>query len=106
MKRGQTHLFLRQTDSRPDCLSMARRSRVVIAGAPHHVTQRGNNRQAVFLSPDDQQHYLELLGWHAERCGLRILAYCRMTNHVHLIAVPERAEERALQGQLFVLALG
>ena len=69
---------------------MPRRARVVIPGVPHHVTQRGNNRQPVFDSPDDRRRYLELLGRHAERCGARLLAYCLMTNHVHLIAVPDR----------------
>ncbi len=74
---------------------MPRRARVVIADVPHHVTQRGNNRQQVFLSPDDHYRYLQLLRGHADRCGLRILGYCLMTNHVHLIAVPEKGESLA-----------
>lgn len=73
---------------------MPRLSRVVIPGAPHHITQRGNNRQPVFFSADDRRFYLELLGLHAERSGVRILGYCLMTNHVHLVAVPE--EETSL----------
>jgi putative transposase len=74
---------------------MPRRPRIVIPGAPHHVTQRGNNRQPVFLSPDDRRLYLELLGRHAGRCGARVLAYCLMTNHVHLVAVPEQEDSLA-----------
>ena len=74
---------------------MPRRPRVVIPGVPHHVTQRGNNRQPVFHSPDDCRRYLELLGRHAERSGAQVLAYCLMTNHMHLVAVPERADSLA-----------
>ncbi len=68
---------------------MPRRPRVVIPGVPHHITQRGNNRQAVFSSPRDCRSYLDLLARHASRYNARILGYCLMTNHVHLIAVPE-----------------
>jgi putative transposase len=68
---------------------MPRRPRVVIAGVPHHVTQRGNNRACVFFAPEDYRRYLELLCRHALRHGTRILGYCLMSNHVHLIAVPQ-----------------
>ena len=37
---------------------MARMARVVAAGVPHHITQRGNNRQDVFLLDDDRRFYL------------------------------------------------
>ena len=69
---------------------MPRRSRVVVPETPRHITQRGNNRQPVFFSPADYPRYLQILGKHAVRSGLRLLGYCLMTNHVHLIAVPER----------------
>ncbi|MCE5310109.1 MAG: transposase, partial [Acidobacteriales bacterium] len=68
---------------------MPRRPRVVVPGVAHHVTQRGNNRQQVFFSADDYRRYLDLLGRHAADCGTRLLAYCLMTNHVPLLAVPE-----------------
>ena len=40
---------------------MPRRGRIVIPDVPHHVTQRGSNRQDVFFVPDDRKMYLELL---------------------------------------------
>ena len=43
----------------------------------------------MFFSADDRRFYLELLSLDAERSGVRILGYCSMTNHVHLVAVPE-----------------
>jgi putative transposase len=68
---------------------MPRRPRVVIPGVAHHVTQRGNNRQPVFFCSDDRLHYLDLLARHSRNHRVRILGYCLMTNHVHLIAIPE-----------------
>lgn len=67
---------------------MPRRPRVVIPGLPHHITQRGNNRQAVFQSFKDRRLYLSLLIRHAVHYEMQILGYCLMTNHVHLIAAP------------------
>ncbi len=67
---------------------MPRVARIVVPGWPHHVTQRGNNRQDVFFVDDDRRVYLKLLKEQAEVYGLAVLGYCLMTNHVHLVAVP------------------
>ena len=32
---------------------MPRTARIVIAGYPHHIIQRGHNRQVIFASEDD-----------------------------------------------------
>jgi len=69
---------------------MGRIARVVAPGVPHHITQRGNARQVVFDDARDRRVYLELLRSHADKFQLRIWAWCLMSNHVHLIAVPER----------------
>ncbi|MEQ1948669.1 MAG: transposase [Bryobacteraceae bacterium] len=55
----------------------------------HHVTQRGNARRDVFFSLQDRQVYLGLLQEYSQHYRLRILGYCIMTNHVHLVVVPE-----------------
>ena len=68
---------------------MPRIARVSIAGVPHHVTQRGNYRQAVFEDDKDRAVYLEFLKVYKERYGLDIWAWCLMDNHVHLVAVPK-----------------
>lgn len=73
---------------------MPRVARIVIPGMPHHVTQRGNNRQDVFFVDDDRRVYLELLKKQSVEHGLRVLGYCLMTNHVHLVVVPR--EEQSL----------
>jgi len=46
------------------------------------------------LAEEDRRVYLELLQEQAQKYGLEILAYCLMTNHVHLVAIPH--EEEAL----------
>jgi REP-associated tyrosine transposase len=69
---------------------MPRMARIVIPELAHHVTQRGNGRREVFFSPQDRQVYLGLLREYSVHYQLRILGYCLMTNHVHLVVVPER----------------
>jgi putative transposase len=68
---------------------MPREPRVVATGLPHHITQRGNARQDVFITEALRSAYLELLSEHAAANRLRILSYCLMTNHVHIVALPE-----------------
>jgi len=63
-------------------------ARVVAVGVPHHVTQRGNNRQQVFFSDQQRRVYLALLSEQAARNQLTILGYCLMPNHVHAVVVP------------------
>ena len=67
---------------------MPRLPRTVFANIPHHITQRGNRREDVFFDEDDYQTYLEWLQYYSQKYGLEILAYCLMTNHIHLVAVP------------------
>ena len=71
---------------------MARIARVIAAGIPHHVTQRGNRRMATFFRDEDYHAYLALMDEWCRKCGVEIWAYCLMLNHVHLVAVPETEE--------------
>jgi putative transposase len=50
---------------------MSRIARVTVPGFPHHVTQRGNRRMAVFAEPSDYRLYLDLM---AERCAAHDVA--------------------------------
>ena len=68
---------------------MARIARVVAPGIPHHITQRGNRRLDTFFSEADYREYLYLMAEWCNRCKVQVWSYCLMTNHVHLIAVPE-----------------
>lgn len=77
---------------------MPRLARTVFAKVPHHITQRGNRREDVFFVDKDYQTYLEWLHHYSKKHQLEILAYCLMTNHIHLVVVPEN--ESSLQQAL------
>ena len=65
-------------------------------GLPYHITQRGTNRQRVFFTAADRSLYLRLIRENQAEAGVRILAYCLMTNHVHFVAIPEREDSLAV----------
>jgi putative transposase len=58
----------------------------------YHVTQRGTNHQRVFFSASDRAAYLRLLQRNLAPAETRVLAWCLMTNHVHLVLVPGRED--------------
>ena len=74
---------------------MPRIARIVAEGVPHHITQRGNGRQNVFDDAQDHHVYLRLSREYTREHGLRIWAWCLMSNHVHLLAVPQRSDSLA-----------
>ena len=67
---------------------MPRIPRPVAPGIPHHVTQRGNRREAVFFADSDRAAYLACLAEHCVKNAVEVLGYCLMPNHVHLVVVP------------------
>lgn len=79
---------------------MPRIARAVAVGFPHHVIQRGNNRDIVFFKKQDRHAYLELLQKYSSKWGCAVLAYCLMDNHVHLLMRPTREESlyKMMQG--------
>jgi putative transposase len=74
---------------------MARFARAVAVGFPYHVTHRGNRREDIFFCDEDRWRYLRLLREYSAANGLEIWAYCLMSNHVHLLAVPARPDALA-----------
>jgi len=67
---------------------MARKSRFKIAGVAQLITQRGNNKQAVFFSEQDYQYYLKILNEAAMQKECQIHAFVLMTNRIHILATP------------------
>jgi putative transposase len=78
---------------------MARHGRFFLPDQPLHVSQRGNDRSAIFFDIEDYEHYRHWLAEAAAEYGSLIHASVLMTNHVHLLVTPERAESlpRAVQ---------
>jgi putative transposase len=71
---------------------MARLPRLTVPGYPHHIIQRGNNRQAIFDGSADYEALLAMLDENAREFGVAIHAYVLMSNHFHLLATPETTE--------------
>lgn len=67
---------------------MARLARVVAAGHPHLVTQRGNRGQKVFFADSDYELYRSLLAEGCRRARAELWAYALLPDRVHLILVP------------------
>lgn len=68
---------------------MARLPRLTVPGYPHHIIQRGNNRQAIFAGAADYELLLGLLDEHARKHSVAMHSYVLMSNHFHLLATPE-----------------
>lgn len=68
---------------------MARLPRLTVPGYPHHVIQRGNNRQPIFMTDADRRVLLSLWAEYAEKFQVSVHAYVLMSNHFHLLATPQ-----------------
>lgn len=64
---------------------MARRPRLFASGLLYHVIVRGNQRRKTFRTAEDYQAYLKRVASYQKKYGVRILAYCLMPNHAHLL---------------------
>ncbi|RYX94317.1 MAG: transposase [Comamonadaceae bacterium] len=73
---------------------MARLPRLSLPGQPHHVLQRGNNRQPIFACVADQQFLVDLLHENARHFDVAVHAYVLMPNHFHLLLTP--ADDKGL----------
>ena len=71
---------------------MARLPRLTLPGYPHHVIQRGNNRQPIFAHTADYQRLLDLLDDNARQFEVAIHAYVLMSNHFHLLVTPQTSD--------------
>ncbi|MEO1945288.1 MAG: transposase [Candidatus Thioglobus sp.] len=71
---------------------MARQPRFKIAGVTQLITQRGNNKQAVFFSEQDYQYYLDILNEAAMQQQCQIHAFVLIANHIHILATPATAD--------------
>jgi len=75
---------------------MARLPRVIAVDEPHHVTQRGNGRRFILDGDTDCSVYLDLLEQSLALHSVAMTGYCLMSNHVHLLLGPGRAESLGL----------
>jgi REP-associated tyrosine transposase len=71
---------------------MPRRTRIRLDGVPLHIVQRGHNREPCFFAEDDYLSYLHWLGEALGQGECALHAYVLMSNHVHLLLTPRKAE--------------
>ena len=53
--------------------------------AVQHILNRGNRKATIFHQASDYAHFTNLLADAAERIPMRLLAFCLMPNHWHLV---------------------
>ncbi len=71
---------------------MPRQARIILKDTPHHIVQRGHNREAIFVEATDYRYYISTLKEWKEELNIKVYGYCLMTNHVHLIINPGKEE--------------
>lgn len=67
---------------------MPRTGRASQGGFCYHVLNRGNARAEVFHKAEDYEAFLRVVGESSLRLPMRLLAYCLMPNHFHLVLRP------------------
>ena len=72
-----------------DC-DMPRTARASVGNLAYHVFNRGNGRATVFHDDDDFANFVRLIGEASERVAMRVVAYCVMPNHFHLVLWPRK----------------
>ena len=71
---------------------MARLPRLTVAGYPHHIIQRGNNRQPIMLDDVDRTRLLDGVRARAAAAQVAVHAYVLMDNHIHLLLTPKTGD--------------
>ena len=72
---------------------MPRHRRISPDGFVQHVVNRGDHRETIFHKPADFRAFLALIAEAAHRVPMRILAYCIMRNHFHILVWPHAGKD-------------
>jgi putative transposase len=67
---------------------MPRTARASVGNVVYHVLNRGNAGATVFHKDADYGAFLKLLNEANERANMRLISFCLMPNHFHLVAWP------------------
>jgi putative transposase len=81
---------------------MPRVARGLADGLVYHIINRGNGRQQVFHADGDYRAFADLMAEASERYPVKVLAWCIMPNHFHLLVSPERADDLSRWMQWFM----
>jgi putative transposase len=76
-----------------DNIAMPRTARASLGGSCYHALNRGNGRAQVFHDEDDDAGFLRLLRQACSRVPMRLVAFCLMPNHFHVVLWPPGDED-------------
>jgi putative transposase len=74
-------------------LKLPRTARILVDNCFYHLINRGNGRQRIFHKDGDYRAFIDLLLQARERYGVKLLAWCLMPNHFHLLVQPAEADQ-------------
>lgn len=72
---------------------MPRIQRAFVDGFIYHVLNRGNGKRVIFHESHDYQTFTDLMREAKRLYSIKILAYCLMPNHFHMVLLPVKARE-------------
>ena len=72
---------------------MPRTARAAVGGYCYHARNRGNERGEVFHDAGDYHDFVRLIRQACSRVPMRVIAYCLMPNHFHLVVWPPGDED-------------
>ena len=72
---------------------MARTARALIDNCCYHLISRGNGRQQIYHKDGDYRAFIDVLLQARGKYGVKLLAWCLMPNHFHLLVQPEEADQ-------------
>ena len=81
------------TAARGILLAMPRQPRRAQGGMVFHAMNRGNCRMPIFEKDHDYLAFLKLMEQGRQRAGMRVIAYCLMPNHWHMVLYPRQAAD-------------
>lgn len=64
---------------------MPRQARKKSKTGIYHIILRGINRQILFEDDEDKEKFIDILKQYKQKSGYKVLGYCLMDNHVHLL---------------------
>lgn len=71
---------------------MSRQARIIIPNFPHHILNRGNNKEIIFFDDEDFKFFLRQVKKYKEKYGIKIYHYCVMPNHHHFLVEPPTSQ--------------
>jgi len=85
--------FLDEIESIDGALRDARRTRIAPGEIVYHALNRANGGNELFHKPEDYSAFERIMISAMHRTPIRLLAYCLMPNHWHMVLLPRKDGE-------------